>query len=173
MLAVSSLLVPVWDATRGQKIFGHNPWIELHAALAVFSYGAFGILALTSIMYLLQTWSLKHKNVRGLFWFLPSVVQLDQINFRLLLTAVAILSISLGVGASWWVRDTASVNVPKLAVTVLVWAAYLLTFVLRWRGPLYSTRFAWACTVLFAAALISLGPVNSSRPQVPLTHQGR
>ena len=173
MLAVSSLLVPVWDATRGQKIFGNNPWIELHAALAVFSYGAFGILALTSIMYLLQTWSLKHKNVRGLFWFLPSVVQLDQINFRLLLTAVVLLTFSLAVGASWWVRDTASVNLPKLAITMLVWLAYLVTFLLRWRGPLYSTRFAWACAALFAAAMISLGPVNSSRHQVPFTHQGR
>ena len=33
-LAFVSLLVPSWDLVRGQRIFGNNPWIELHAALA-------------------------------------------------------------------------------------------------------------------------------------------
>jgi ABC-type uncharacterized transport system permease subunit len=170
-LALVSLLVPQWDLTRGLKIFGNNPWIELHAALAVFSYGVFGLLAMTSLMHLLQSWSLKHKWLNGLFWFLPSVVQLDQINYRTLVLGVALLSISLGVGTSWWVRDTASVDVPKLAVTLGVWAAYLLVGVLRWRARLVAVRFAWVCLGLFFIALLSLGPVNSSRHhQIPFTH---
>ena len=111
-LALLSLLIPGWDAVHGQKIFGSNPWIELHAALAVFSYGVFGLLALTSLMHLLQNWSLKHKRLNGLFWFLPSVVQLDQINLRMLVLGVLLLTISLGLGAVWWVQDTASVNLP-------------------------------------------------------------
>jgi ABC-type uncharacterized transport system permease subunit len=169
-LAVLSLLVPPWDATRGAKIFGNNPWIELHAALAVFSYGVFGILALTSLMHLLQNWNLKHKRLNHLFWFLPSVVQLDQINLRMLLAGVALLTFSLIVGASWWVRDTASVDAPKLAVTLGVWFAYLVTLGLRSGRRLVSTRFAWTCIVLFALALLSLGPVNSSRHhQITLT----
>jgi ABC-type uncharacterized transport system permease subunit len=114
-------------------------------------------------MHLLQNWSLKHKRLNGLFWFLPSMVQLDQINFRLLLAGVVLLSISLGLGAAWWVRDTASVDAPKLALTVGVWLAYLVTLLLRWRQTLLSTRFAWTCIILFAAALLSLGPVDSSR----------
>ena len=171
-LALVSLLVPHWDLTRGLKIFGNNPWIELHAALAVFSYGVFGLLAMTSLMHVLQSWSLKHKRLNGLFWFLPSVVQLDQINYRTLVLGVALLSISLGVGASWWVRDTASVDVPKLALTLGVWGAYLLVGLLRWRARLVAVRFAWVCLVLFIIALLSLGPVNSSRHhQIPLTHQ--
>jgi ABC-type uncharacterized transport system permease subunit len=162
-LALVSLLVPAWDLTRGQKIFGNNPWIELHAALAVFSYGVFGLLALTSLMQLLQNWSLKHKRLNGLFWFLPSVVQLDQINFRLLGLGVLLLTFSLGVGASWWVRVIESVDQPKLVVTVTVWFVYLVVWLLRWRAKLVSVRFAWVCLVMFALALLSLGPVNSSR----------
>jgi len=162
-LAIISLLIPAWDAVHGQKIFGSNPWIELHAALAVFSYGVFGLLALTSVMTLLQNWSLKHKRLTGLFWFLPSVVQLDQINTRLLALGVLLLTVSLGVGAVWWVRDTASVNLPKLVVTVGVWAVYLAVLLLRWRSRLVSVRFAWVCLVMFILALLSLGPVNSSR----------
>jgi HemX protein len=174
-LALLSLLIPAWDAVHGRKIFGDNPWIELHAALAVFSYGVFGLLALTSVMTLLQNWSLKHKRLNGLFWFLPSVVQLDQINTRMLALGVLLLTFSLGVGAAWWGRDTASVNLPKLLITVGVWAVYLTMLLLRWRALLVSVRFAWVCLVMFFLALLSLGPVNSSRPAhyVPLTPADR
>lgn len=166
-LAVISLLVPEWDSPARMKLFGDNPWIELHAALAVFSYGVFGLLALTAAMHLLQNWSLKHKRLDGLFWFLPSLVQLDQINFRLLGTGVALLSISLAVGASWWLRDTASADPAKITVTVGVWLAYGIALLLRALGRLVSARFAWACVALFAAALLSLGPVNQSRHGPP------
>ena len=162
-LSLVSLLVGRWDLVRGAKIFGPNPWIELHAALAVFSYGVFGLLALTSLMHLLQNWSLKHKRLNGLFWFLPSVVQLDQINYRLLALGVLLLTISLGVGSVWWLRDTASVDYPKLIVTLGVWFVYLVMLLLRWRTWLVSVRFAWVCLVMFFIALLSLGPVNSSR----------
>jgi len=162
-LTLFSLLISAWDITRGEKLFGNNPWIELHAALAVFSYGAFGLLALTSIMHLLQNWSLKHKQLNNLFWFLPSVVQLDQINFRLMLAGETLLTISLAVGASWWLRDIASVNTSKLAITLAVWLAYGVALGLRWRHRLVSVRFAWVCLVMFVLALLALGPVNSSR----------
>lgn len=164
LLAFVSLLIPQWDEVRARNIFGQNAWIELHAALAVFSYGVFGLLALTSIMYLVQTWSLKHKRQSNLAWLLPSVVQLEQINLRLLLAGVAILAFSLGVGAAWWVRDTAMVNLPKLLVTVSVGAAYLAVLGLRLAGRLHSVRLAWTCVVLFLAALVSLGPVSANRP---------
>jgi ABC-type uncharacterized transport system permease subunit len=173
-LALASLLIPAWDLTRGYKIFGNNPWIEFHAALAVFSYGVFGLLALTSLMQLLQNWSLKHKRLDGLFWFLPSVVQLDQINTRMLTLGVVLLSLSLGVGASWWLRDTSTVDVPKLTVALGVWVVYLVVLLLRWRAWLVSVRFAWVCLVMFFLALMSLGPVNSSRhqqvPLIPVAH---
>ena len=170
-LDILSLLIPPWDAVHGQKIFGPNPWIELHAALAVFSYGVFGLLALTSVMTLLQNWSLKHKRLTGLFWFLPSVVQLDQINTRMLSLGVLLLTFSLGVGSVWWLRDTASVNLPKLVGTCTVWVIYLAVLLARWRARLVSVRFAWVCLVMFFFALLSLGLVNSSRNshQVTLT----
>lgn len=162
-LATISLLIVPWDQAGGPRLFGNNPWIEFHAALAVFSYGVFGILALTSFMHLLQNWSLKQKRLSGLFWFLPSVVQLGQINFRLLLAGVGLLSISLSVGASWWVRNTDSVHWPKLAATLCVWLVYAVVLLFRWRGRLHSNRFAWACIIVFLFAMMSLGPVNANR----------
>jgi len=160
-LAFISLAIPQWDAVRNARIFP-SPWIEFHAALAVFSYGVFGLLALTSVMHLLQNWALKQKRLNGLFWFLPSVVQLDQINWRMLLAGVGLLTISLTVGSVYFVQKPVSVNWVKLSVTIAVWIVYSTALILRWRGRLYAARFSWTCVVLFLLAMMSLGPVNAN-----------
>lgn len=162
-LTLLSLAVPAWDATRRSHIFGGNPWIEFHAALALFSYGVFALLALTSSMFLLRHYSLKSKHLGGWFSFLPSILDLDHIGVRLLVAGVVLLGAALAVGSVYWVRDPDSVGVLKLAATVAVWAAYTVALGLRWRSRLLGRRFAWTCLALFAAALLSLGPVDSSR----------
>ncbi|MFZ9683472.1 MAG: cytochrome c biogenesis protein CcsA, partial [Cephaloticoccus sp.] len=164
----TALAIPAWDATRRSHLFGGNPWIEFHAALALFSYGVFALLALTAVMLLLRNYSLKHKRLGGWFSFLPSVLDLDQISTRLLTTGLALLSAALLVGSVYWLREPDSVNAAKLLVTIAIWGAYGAALALRRRGRLVSRRFAWTCIALFAAALLSLGPVNSSRnPMAP------
>jgi HemX protein len=162
-LTLVSLAIPAWDATQRTHIFGSNPWIELHAALAVFSYGVFGLLSLTSILYLLRNYSLKSKHLGGWFSFLPSIRDLDQIGLRLLGAGVVILATSLVVGSFYWLRDTSSVNTAKLLVTVAIWLSYAVALGLRLRGILLAKRFSWTCLALFVAALLSLGPVDKSR----------
>lgn len=162
-LTLLSLSIPSWDATQRMHIFGSNPWIELHAALAVFSYGVFGLLALTSLMFLLRNHSLKAKNLGGWFSFLPSILDLDHIGVRLLGAGVVILAVSLGVGSVYWLQDVSTVNLAKLVVTLAVWVAYAIALGLRLRGVLLAKRFAWSCLALFVAALLSIFPVDASR----------
>ena len=164
VLTLSSLAIPAWDATRRAHIFGGNPWIEFHAALALFSYGVFALLALTAAMLLLRNYSLKHTRLGGWFSFLPSILDLDLISARLLGTGVTLITASLIVGSFYWLQDTASVNHAKLLITIGIWLAYVIALIMRLRGNLISRRFAWTCIALFAVALVSLGPVNSSRP---------
>jgi HemX protein len=167
VLTLSSLLNPIWDATRRVSAYGANAWIEFHAALALFSYGVFALLALTSGMYLLQTYSLKQKHLRGLFSFLPSIIELDQINLRLLVAGVVLMTWALGLGSIHWLHDFSSVDLPKLLLTAGIWFAYSAAMVLRLSGRLVSQRLAWACVALFVAALISLPLVNASRHPMP------
>lgn len=162
-LTLVSLAIPTWDATRRSHIFGGNAWIELHAALALFSYGVFALLALTSIMYLARNYSLKSKKLGGWFSFLPSILDLDHIGVRLLGAGVTILSVSLSIISFYWLRDMASADFGKIFSAIVVWAAYATTLGLRLSGRLFAKRFAWTCLVLFAAALLSLGPVDASR----------
>jgi ABC-type uncharacterized transport system permease subunit len=162
-LTLVSLLIPAWDVARRANNFGGSAWIEFHAALAMFSYGVFGLLALTSIMYLLQVFSLKRHHLRGFFSFLPSVVELDHISYRLLTAGAVLMTAALSVGYVHWVQDRESVKHFKILVTGLIWLTYAIALILRWRGILITKRLAWTCIVLFMAALLSLGPINSSR----------
>ena len=172
VLSLVSLSIPAWDATRRSDVFGGNVWIEFHAALALFSYGVFALLALTSTMFLLRNYSLKHKQLSGAFAFLPSIRDLDTISLRLLNVGVALLSASLLVGSAHWLRAIDSVDFLKLVTTVAIWFAYGAAFILRRKGKLYGKNLSWACIGLFIAALLSLYFVNSSRrgdalPPVP------
>jgi HemX protein len=162
-LTILSLSIPAWDAVRRTHIFGGNPWIELHAALAIFSYGVFGLLALTSALFLLRHFSLKSKHLGGWFSFLPSIIDLDHIGVRLLGAGFALLTLALLFGSVYWSRDTATVGHAKLAATIAVWAAAAIALALRLLGRLLSKSFAWTCLALFAAALLSLEAVDGSR----------
>ncbi len=61
---------------------------------------SFGLLALTSALFLLRHFSLKSKRLGGWFSFLPSIRDLDHIEVRLLGTGVGFLTLALifGVG---------------------------------------------------------------------------
>jgi ABC-type transport system involved in cytochrome c biogenesis permease subunit len=162
-LSLLSLSIPSWDAVLRTHIFGGNPWIELHAALAIFSYGIFGLLALAALLFLFRHYSLKSKHLGGWFSMLPSIIDLDHIELRLLGTGLGVLTAALAFGSVYWLRDTASVGHLKLAATVAVWLAASVAFSLRLAGRLLARRFAWTCLLLFAAALLSLQAVDSSR----------
>lgn len=162
-LVLLSLLVSPWDEPYQTNAFGGNVWIEVHAATALFSYGAFALLFLTAAMYLLQTHGLRHKRFTGLFSILPSIVQLDQINRRLLFTGVLVLTFSLIVGTNYWVGAWDQVALPKLLFTVATWAAYTAVFILHLSRKIIGVRFAWFCIVIFILALVSVWPVNESR----------
>ena len=162
-LTFVSLSIPAWDAVRRTHIFGGNPWIELHAALAIFSYGVFGLLALTSGLFLLRHFSLKSKRLGGWFSFLPSILDLDHIEMRLLAAGFGLLTLALAFGSVYWTRDMASVDHAKLAATVAVWAGAAAALLLRSIGRLLAMRFAWTCLALFVAALLSLAAVDESR----------
>lgn len=166
-LAIVSLSIPSLDTTRRVGIFGGNPWIEFHAALALFSYGVFALLSLTSALFLIRHSSLKNKRLSGAFAFLPSIVDLDHISLRLLITGVGLLAASLAVGSVWWFRDTSIVNLSKLLITAGIWLAYAVALALRLGSLLLPKRLAWVCIILFAAALISLWPVDASRNLPP------
>ena len=175
IFSILSLSISSWDNLDRTPIFGDNPWIEIHAALALFSYGVFGILALTSAMYLLQSRSLKKKKMGGLFPFLPSIVELATINMRLAWIGFCIFSSSLCIGSIHWFSDLDSVNFQKIGTSILVWFSYGLLIIVRARQNIGIKKYSWTAIYLFIAAILSLNAVGSKpvdiEPTAPSTSE--
>ena len=163
LLAILSFAIPSWDAPYTGRPFGPSPWIEFHASLALFSYGIFGLLAMSCLLYLLQNFSLRERRLEGFYLFLPSLVETETLSVRMLVAGCSVLTVSLAVGSIYWIQNPATVDWLKLLFTVSVWLAYLLVLVLRLGNRLYSKNLAWTCLALFLVAVISLWPVNQSR----------
>ena len=162
-LSAITLVIPAWDQPYEAGIFGGNLWIELHAALAIFSYGIFAIVAIVSAMFLIQQHGLKTKQFKGIYQYLPSIQQLDTMAMRLLVTGVGCLTAALLFGAVFWLENIDRVPVFKLSVTCLVWIGYLTVVVLRSQGRLVTRRHAITSIALFVFALVSLWPVQTAR----------
>ncbi len=137
-----------------------NPWIEFHAVLATFAYGAFGLLAVSSLMYLLQDYSLSHKYFGGFFNLLPSLRQLNEINQRLLLIGFVALSLAIGIGTLSWLDDPAHVTLFKIIATWGLLLCYFSLYLLKHKKSLSLKKSAWTSLLLFILAILSLWPVQ-------------
>jgi ABC-type uncharacterized transport system permease subunit len=161
-----SLLAPsldgnYWEIEGYDGIFS-NHWVELHASVAIFSYGIFALLAVVSVMYLIQQNALRTKSRGTLAPFLPSIHQLETAGSRLLLVGSVFLTGSIVVGSLDWTRSPESVSLAKVGLTVALWLAYCALWYLHFRQKLYGKKFAKACITLFVVAILSLGVVRSS-----------
>ncbi|MEX0321273.1 MAG: inner membrane protein YpjD [Puniceicoccaceae bacterium] len=163
IIGFSAFVIPGANRFQPTSYLGGDPRIEAHAALALFSYGIFGLLAVLSILYLLQDKSLKSKSHASVFRFLPSIVDMDVVLLRLLVMACVVYTISVGIGALYFVSHLNEVSIPKIVLTLALWIAYWVALILRVMNKLYGTRLAWMCIILLGAALIILWPVEASR----------
>lgn len=163
IIGLAAFLIPDGRSLSDYSHLGGDPRIEAHAALALLSYGIFGLLAVLSALYLLQNNSLKTKRNAGIFRFLPSIWEMDTVLLRLLIMACVVYTISIAIGALYWVGHMDLVSLPKLIFTLTLWLAYWITLILRATNRLFGTRLAWTCLILLFLALLSLWPVEASR----------
>lgn len=176
ILSTLSLGITAWDTPSTARLFGGNPWIELHASLAMFSYGLFGVLAIMATLFLVQQAALKRKASLTLFSALPSVRELDLFGFRLVVAGLMLLTFALTVGIFFWLREPDSTSLSKLIFTSFIWLGYLVLALARWRFDLAPKRFAQGVILLFVAAVLSIGPITNVRRSgdvQDLTHETR
>ena len=155
-----AMWVPGWDSPPQVTALSGNPWVGFHAGLAIFSYSVFGLLAITSVMYLLQNYGLHSMRSGGLFARLPAIRQLEDINGKLIVLGVSVLTIAIVIGMLNWLTEPGTIGLLKLFVAIGVWLSYCTLLYLRKKNQLVATRFAQACVGLFIVALLSLWPLT-------------
>lgn len=133
-----------------QRVASIDPWGETHAAMSVLGYGALGLAAVSSVMFLVLDRQLKeHHLSSGLFRNLPPIHELLVSGRRLLWLGWGMLTI--GVIAGFLMPHEG--GGAHLAAAVVVWLAYAaLAGVAQFRG-LTGRRFSLLTVLLFILSL--------------------
>lgn len=143
-----------------------DPWVALHALVALLSYVAFGLASVLALMYLLLERQLRDKVFTQLYRRLPALDVMDRLSCMLtggglVLLTLALLSGSLPAGSHWghgWATDG------KVVGSVAVWTLYALHVTMRgvagWRGR----RLAYLSLLGFIAILVNYLMVGTYWP---------
>jgi ABC-type transport system involved in cytochrome c biogenesis permease subunit len=111
-----------------------------------------------SLLYLIQARSLKSKQPGGgVLARLPALEVIDEIGYRALLLGFPFMTVGLICGAvvasakfgPVYFRD------PKVVLSVLMWAVYMLLLYTRWNSGWRGRRAAYLATFAFVAAVMA------------------
>lgn len=162
-----SLSIPSLDSSYLNSLKASDPFIELHASLAIFSYAIYMLLAIVSSMLLIQQWGLKKQRFQGLFRHLPAVQKLDSIANVLVWIASLTLFVGILFGSFYWNENPETVPLFKLLLTTFILTLYCVVGVLKYLNKITPKKQAIAYIVLFALAILSLGAVQKDKPEIP------
>ena len=161
-----SLSIPSLDSSYLNSLEASDPFIELHASLAIFSYAIYMLLAIVSSMLLIQQWGLKKQRFQGLFRHLPAVQKLDSIANVLVWIASLTLFVGILFGSFYWNENPETVPLFKLLLTIFILTLYCVVGVLKYLNKITPKKQAIAYIVLFALAILSLGAVQKEKPDI-------
>jgi len=133
-----------------------NPWLEVHAAMSIISYGAFLLAGVAGVMWLLQDRQLKKKQIGSLFYRLPPINHLSVANRRLVLVGWLLLTVGLGAGFMVG-RPTDAV---KFGLSAMVWVFYGIILIGRAWKSLAPRWMATASVVACGVVLATLWGVS-------------
>ncbi len=158
-LAICLVALVVLGDVRPTESLVRSPWVEFHAAIAILAYGAFALAFVTGGMYLLQERQLKTRRLLPSFLLLPSIDQLDKINFRLIVLGFAMLTVGM-VGGIVSYHIVGHWTTAKIIWAIVVWLTYALLLAGRLMWSLRGRRIALGSMISFAFVLVSFWGVS-------------
>ena len=115
-----------------------QPALLVHISLALFAYGCLMIALLYALQLSYINLRLKQKQASILHSSLPPLMAVEQIFFKLLLTGLALLTMSLVSGFAFLDDMFASGQAHKTVLSILAWFVYALVLIGHkqwgWRG---------------------------------------
>jgi ABC-type uncharacterized transport system permease subunit len=135
----------------------HKGWLIAHIMLIFTGYAALLVSFGASILYLVQERRLKSKKPTSLSGFLPALEVIDQIGYRSLLLGFPFMTLGLITGSVVAITAPSIGRVdfldPKILLSVLMWAVYMLMVFTRWNSGWRGRRAAFLATSAVVAAL--------------------
>jgi ABC-type transport system involved in cytochrome c biogenesis permease subunit len=132
-------------------------WLAVHILMIFTGYAALFLSFGASLLYLMQERALKSKSPNGMFSRLPALQVIDDIGYRSLMLGFPFMTLGLIAGSVVAESTYGRIDFfdPKILLSVLMWAVYLLMVFMRlnagWRGR----RAALLASVAFVAAIVA------------------
>jgi ABC-type uncharacterized transport system permease subunit len=117
-----------------------DAWLLVHIALVLVGYAALLLMAVVSVVYLIQERHLKRKQPVAFSNHLPPLGTLDELISRSMAIGFVLITLSVIAGSTWafFESGTKWISEPKIVISLLTWAFYLVMVFLRvsagWRG---------------------------------------
>ena len=132
-------------------------WILVHVAQIFTGYAALFFSFAASLLYLLQERSLKSKRGGGLMSRLPALEVIDQMGYRSLLLGFPFMTFGIVAGSVIAQSEFGSHYFldPKIVLSLLMYAVYMLLVYTRWNSGWRGRRAAYLSTFAFLAAVLA------------------
>jgi len=144
----------------------HSYWMAIHVPIMFFSYSLLGVAFAVGVAYLIQEHQIKSKHPNALTFRLPSLEDLDDLIYKLIMVAFPPLTLGIFLGGVWaysawgrfWGWD------PKETWALITWFVYVIYLHLRlfvgWRGR----KTAYLSMAGFLVVLFTYAGVNYLSP---------
>ena len=158
-------LMPPLDPPQGPKPQFSGALASLHAAMILLAYGAFGLGAAASAMFLTQQHNLKFDKLSAVLSLLPSIERLDIVATRVVLIGFGLLTVGLAAGAQlprpegviYW-KDA------KVLWSAVLWVLYAALLFSRMKWEFAGRRFALGAIGVFSFVLLTFWVTNLLSP---------
>ncbi|MFC5542228.1 MAG: cytochrome c biogenesis protein CcsA [Bacilli bacterium] len=143
-------LNPVLKTLESEMLF-------IHISFAIFAYAAFSISFVFSILYLVLYRLLKKKKYTKIWSRLPSLTQMTQwMNYSIIIgIPILVISILLGLESAFMKVDSVSIFDAKIVGSFVILIIYVVVLLLKQRGKITGTSFAWIQIYAYFVVLIN------------------
>ncbi len=137
-----------------------NVW--LHVVMTVLGTVAFALAFVAGIMYLIQEHLLKSKRFITMYYKLPPLDFLDDLNRKSILLGFPLLTLGIAAGAVWanFVSGSYWNWEPKQISTALTWLFYLIVLLGRFMVGWRAKRAAYLTIIGFVGVLVTFANVG-------------
>jgi cytochrome c-type biogenesis protein CcsB len=139
-----------------------SPWLPVHVTLAFLGNAVFAVAFAVSVVYLVQENLLKSRRPGWMITRLPSLEQLDRLNYSCLAWGFPILTLGMLSGGIWavnaWGRFWSWE--PRELLSLLTWSIYGGLLLYRLMSGLRGRRAASLTIIGFSLVVISYLSVN-------------
>lgn len=137
-------------------------WLPVHVSIAFLGNAFFALAFFLGVMYLIQQRYLKSRKLKGMFYVLPSLELLDELNYRCLQLGFTLLTLAIITGSIWseyaladWMSDKVRVRQVWSFIAWILYAALLHgRLTAGWRGRKAALLSGAAFLVLIGSFLV-------------------